>query len=121
MNAPRLRKPGAPDEDLDETMISMFAAEHEKSLKENQPDTHRAMQTKGTLAEHCQSVGRTAARAYRDFMEPVEQETNQAKGYEAKLAAMSAGEMEARGRVMREIVLVPDLETQQAAQRGGYR
>jgi hypothetical protein len=111
----------AGDDEEDSALVHQWAEEHRRSLEENRPDRFRAMQRVGTLEAHCLNVAREAERTFLDLLLPAEEQFHRIQGYEAKVAHMEAADMEARSRVMREYILVPDLETERAEREGGYR
>ena len=108
------------NDDTDEPMIRRFADQHIRSMKENRPRTYRRLRDSGHLDEVALEVGRTATEMWKSLTEASLAESNRATTSEEKAGIEHAAQMIATSEVMREVVLVPDAETENAM-REGYR
>lgn len=88
-----------------------WKALHKRSLRQNQPETYRALERSGDLLEYLHDIDRQARVTYAKISERL-----------SKDGTWTADQVErtAREVVLEELVLVRDQETLDAEARGGY-
>lgn len=107
------------DEELD-PLAASFARKHLRSMEDNQPERYKALMASPGRQEYLDAVGNQALDLYESIMNPVIAQTGPMKDVNEKVGRLEAARMRAESEVMREIVLVPDEETERAM-RDGYQ
>lgn len=93
-----------------------WRALHLESLQQNRPDLYRQLQASGSLVAHLNEIADQADSMYANLLTQQRSHPQESPG---SFLANLSHHQSAEEIVMREIVLVPDLETERA-ERDGY-
>lgn len=93
-----------------------WKALHLEALQQNRPDLYRQLKAGGNLASHLNEIAEQANSMYANLL--TQQRRHPQESANSFLSNLSHHQI-AEEIVMREIVLVPDLETERA-ERDGY-
>lgn len=81
----------------------------------------RSLRDSGHLAGYLKDVGQQAEGRYLELMEPAMLETANMQDSQEMARILETARLTAEADVMRELVLVPDPDTERAMKEGGYR
>lgn len=86
---------------------------HKRSLRRNQPQLYRELETSGELKAHLEAVDRVARATYKKTSERLR--NSRREKWTPDQIERTATEI-----VMQEVILVMDAETLEAERRGAY-
>lgn len=98
-----------------------YRQQHQESLKQNQPQVYHQLEQKGQLNEYLNGVAEGAKQFHRQLLEQLkEKQPFNPVEYQDRASWERHLHQVAQEIVLNDRILVPDPETEQARNQGGY-